>query len=539
MAATKAKLIDVFGNEIGPVRPAARMGGGRAFEAASNKNQSLTGWRPPRTSPQDALSADRPDMMPRIQDLARNNPWAASAITKKVDGIVGTGINFSSKPDALALGLTEEEAVDLASAIEDFWRAHVNDVEHRCDATMRLDGVGLMALAVRHWLQSGEALATICWRERGGQSHTAIKLIHSDRLRQPMGKMPTPYFRDGLELGKDGEALAYNFSEAHPDDRTAYSKRYASKRIQKFNQDGSRRVLHHFLGGDVGEIRGRPPMAPITKKLRQLGKFDEVELDAAILNAVLAAFVTSDSPDNILGELLEDEDHGKAKVEQLLDAMEVNRSLQRTQNPIEIPGVRLGQLAIGESINFTNPARPSGNYESFELAALRNIASAFGVSVEWLTGDYSKLSYSGFRGSMLNVWRGITSERSGFISSFVAPWFCAVVEEGIATGKIFVPRHAVSFWKNKSAYCKGRWLGPGRGSADPLKDAKAAEIGLGTGLVTMEDELAAVGKDYEDQMKRLEQEIKDHERIGLIHPRLQGKQSELLETNPDEDKDNE
>jgi lambda family phage portal protein len=539
MAATKAKLIDVHGNELESVRPAARMGTGRAFEAADNRHQVMSGWRPPRTSPQDAISMDRPGMMPRVEDLARNNPWATSAITKKIDGIIGTGLTFSSKPDAKALGLNDEEVTELASEIESFWRAHVNDIEHRCDASMRLDGAGLMALAVRHWLQQGDAIGTICWRERGGESHTAIKLIHSARLRQPMAQMPTPLFRDGIELGKDGEALFYHFNEVHPDDRSATSKRYQTKRVPKFNRDGSRRVLHHFSAGDIGEIRGRSPLAPIVKKLRQLGKFDEAELQAATLNAVLAAFIQSDADHNVISELLQDDQDGPARMNKYLDGLEVNRDMFRKEHPIEIPGVRLSQLAVGESVNFTNPARPSGNYESFEMAALRNIASAFGVSVEWLTGDYSKLSYSGWRGAMLNVWRGLTSERAGFISSFVKPWFAAVIEEGIGRGKIKVPAHAVPFWSNKSAYCKGRWLGPGRGSADPYKDAKAAEIDLALGRITLADDLAERGIDYDTHMDQLDREIKDHAQRGRTHPHLQGIRSGPLEKEPEEDKKDE
>jgi hypothetical protein len=44
---------------------------------------------------------------------------------------------------------------------------------------------GLLALAFRHRLMDGEALAAILWLPRGGRYATAIQVIDPDRLSNP------------------------------------------------------------------------------------------------------------------------------------------------------------------------------------------------------------------------------------------------------------------------------------------------------------------------------------------------------------------
>ncbi|WP_068312761.1 phage portal protein [Polycladidibacter hongkongensis] len=495
------------------------LGGRGAYEAASRTHPALSGYYAPRVSPQAALEADREPLSARVADLSRNNPWASAAVRRKVDGIIGAGLNFSSRPDAISLGISQDAAKQLARQIESHWRASIEDLEHRCDAAGRLSGGQIMALALRHSLWHGDALARLRFLPRGGVSNIAVELIHSQQLAQPTGQLETTRFRDGIELDRFGGPVAYHFLGAHPDDGLVLP-REKSVRVPRYDRDGSRRVLHYFYAGDIGEIRGRSPVAPIVKKLRQLGKFDEAELQAATLNATLAAFIESSADHSVLAELLGENDDGRAAA-QYMDTLAVEREGHHKDHPIQMDGVQVMQLATGEKVNFTNPARPSSSYDAFEMAALRNIASAFDLSVEMLTGDYSKLSYSGWRGAMLNVWRGFTCERAGFVAQFCRPWLAAVIEDGIASGAIAPPKGAASFWQRPTAYVAGQWLGPGRGSADPAKDARALAQNLALGRTTLTQALAEDGIDYDDQSEQLAREIADHEARGLVHPRLQ------------------
>lgn len=515
-------LIDRHGAPLSmSARRVTAYGSRGAYEAASLSSQSHGNWRPNRYAPQSALSADRNMMVARTEDMGRNNPWASAALQRKLEMVIGKGWKFTSQPNARRLGITKKQAKKLGDQIEDWWNAFCADTELRNDTTQRESVAMQMGSAFRHCLLDGDAFGRLHYLERGAEVNTALELIHSARCRQPVGKPDEDRFRDGIELGRHNEAIAYWFTVAHPNDTQALFRQQQSVRIAKYDADRTRRILHYFTPQEPGEFRGRSLLAPIVKKLRQLSQFDEAELQAATLNAILAAFVETDADHNVIERLIGEADtpaDADANVAAYLDGVEAQRLVHWEKNRPSLEGVRFMQTAIGEKINFTNPARPSAGYDKFEMAALRNIASAFNISLEMLTADYSKLSYSGWRGAITNVWRGVTCERSGFEATWVKPWHRVVIEEGIARGKIQVPRGAPSFWDMPSAYLNGTWLGPGRGTADPYKEARADEVELSLGTKTKRKILAERGEDYDEHMESLESEIVDHRRRGMRHP---------------------
>lgn len=228
-----SSLIDKHGAPLNAERPrpSARSFGGRAFEAASLSNKSIGRWRPGRRSPQSALSADRDIISARTEDLDRNNPWASAALQRKLEMVIGSGWKFTSLPDHKRLGITKEQAKELGTEIEAWWKVHCSDTELRNDAAMRESVAMQMGSAFKHRLVTGDALGRIHYVERGAESHTAVELIHSARLKQPTGKLASEKLRDGVELGEFNEAIAYWFTTAHPNDAVAPFKDKQSVRI--------------------------------------------------------------------------------------------------------------------------------------------------------------------------------------------------------------------------------------------------------------------------------------------------------------------
>ena len=520
-------LIDVHGAPLraDPPRANARLGGS-AYEAASMTASSHGKWRPRRHAPQHALARERGPIVARTEDNDRNNPWAVAGLDRKLEMVIGKGWTFTSSPDAKMLGITSKQAKGLGDQIEAWIATYCSDSELRNDAAMRESVAMQMGSAFRHCLVSGDAFGVIRYLDRGGECHTALELLHSSRCAQPVGKTETDTFRDGIELGSYGEAKAYWFTAAHPADPLASFNKQTSHRVPKYDEDGTRRVLHYFTPKSPGEIRGRSLLTPLVKKLRQLVKYDEKELEAATLNAILAAFIETDANHSVIERLLGESEMDGAAGQDLVagyfDVLRATSDAHYEAHPAGIDGVRVMQTAIGEKVSFPPPSRPSAGYDKFEAAALRNFSSLMGISTEMLMGDYSKLSYSGWRGAITNVWRGVTCERSGFEALWVRPWFRVVIEEGIARGKILVPTGVPSFWEKPAAYLAGTWLGPGRGSADPYKDARADEIELSLGTKTLRKILAERGEDYDAHMEQLDNEIADHKARKRQHPSERG-----------------
>lgn len=120
-----------------------------------------------------------------------------------------------------------------------------------------------------------------------------------------------------------------------------------------------------------------------------------------------------------------------------------------------------------------NAARPQSNFESFESAALRNIAAATGLSTQQVTQDWSDVNYSSARAAMLEAWKTLTRRRDDFAIGFAQPIACAFVEEIHDIETLPLPQNAPDFLSAKAAYSRAYWMGPGRGWVDPVAEKKA------------------------------------------------------------------
>ncbi|MDH5528278.1 MAG: phage portal protein, partial [Nitrospirota bacterium] len=69
---------------------------------------------------------------------------------------------------------------------------------------------------------------------------------------------------------------------------------------------------------------------------------------------------------------------------------------------------------------------------------------------------------------------------------------------------------------NPQARCRAKWIGPGRGWVDPVKEAKAADMRIQSGISTYEQECAEQGLDWEEQFEQRAREKQRMEDLGLV-----------------------
>src|SRR5690606_6581458 len=120
----------------------------------------------------------------------------------------------------------------------------------------------------------------------------------------------------------------------------------------------------------------------------------------------------------------------------------------------------------------------------------------------------------------LGVGRSDGADRHAFAQGFARPIFAAWLEEAIARGEVKLPPGAPDFWEAKAAYCRCRWIGPGRGWVDPVKEAQASQIRMEIGLSTLEDEAAEQGRDYQEIIDQRARERREWAAAGLPDPNL-------------------
>ena len=114
----------------------------------------------------------------------------------------------------------------------------------------------------------------------------------------------------------------------------------------------------------------------------------------------------------------------------------------------------------------------------------------------------------------METWRFFLGRRQ-----FLATYWCDPVkelwlEEAVNAGEVDAP----DFYENRRAYSRARWIGPGRGWVDPVKEAQAARLRREGLISTLEQECAEQGQDYEEILDQAASEKALLEELGLTGP---------------------
>jgi lambda family phage portal protein len=165
----------------------------------------------------------------------------------------------------------------------------------------------------------------------------------------------------------------------------------------------------------------------------------------------------------------------------------------------------------GDKFTGFDPKRPNPAFGQFLENAFRIIAVALDMPYELLLKDFSKTNYSSARASMLEAWRAFYRRRDRFAAGFMDPVYWLFLEEQANAGLIDAP----DLYENRRAYSACRWVGPGKGWVDPVKEAQAAILRIRSGLSTLEDECAEQGRYWIEVLEQLAREQDVIAELGL------------------------
>jgi lambda family phage portal protein len=488
-----------------------------AYTAGEPMSQDLGTWLPGLTTPDDEVAGARDVAVGRIRDLVRNNGWASGLVRREIDMAIGAQFRLSHKPDWRALGISPEAAAEWSAEAEALFRGWALDPRRYCDVGRRLTFPALMGQIYRHYVVDGDGLAALYWLpERGGDWATAVRVLDPDRLSNPAGRPDSPTLSRGVEMDDLGAPIAYHIRNAHPGDGRPDAQRMSWTRSPRETPWGRPVTLHHYDCDRAGQTRGMSRLAPIVEALKMRHQHHRLELQAAVLNAIFAAFIESPFDHSLLQDALSDQRYanGAGVVQGYQDL----RKAFHDERRLMLGGVRIPTLFPGERFNFTAATRPNVAFAAFEAAGLRNIAAATGQSYEQVSQDWSQVNYSSARAALLEIWRGLTVRRETFSQAVPTLVFVAVLEEAVMSGRLRLPKGAPAFHAALPAYTASRWIGPGRGWVDPVKEAEAARIRMENGLSTLEDEAAEQGRDYQEIIAQRARERREWAAAGLPEP---------------------
>jgi len=527
MKTNDVRILGANGQPLPPSRPkyGALNGTGRVpYDAADTFSDQMADWQPPLWSSDNEINIYRDRMVSRIRDMTRNDGWASGTVTRILDNAVGAVFRPIFKPDYRYLaqltgnaGFSAEWAAEYSRYMDAMWRTWADDEGRWCDMERKQTVSQMLRLALRHKLVDGDSLVLMHYdtaRLGYGQASfaTMMQVIDPDRLSNPQQVYDMLDIRGGVEIDANGAPCAYHIREAHVGDWYAGDKTMTWKRIPRETSWGRPIVIHDYDHERAGQHRGISIFAPVVQRLKMLIKYDQTELESAILNAMFGAFIQSPYDPAMVEEALGEGDSLGAYQEDRIDFHKDRRiSLHG--------GAGMSILFPGETVNTINAARPYSNFSVFQDAFLRNIAAQTGLSTQQITQDWSSVNYSSARAAMLEAWKTLTRRRHEFAIGTCQRIATCFVEEIHSLGGVPLPAGAPDFLEARTAYSHAKWIGPGRGWVDPVAEKKGAILGLDAGMSTLEMETNEnVGEDYELLLEQRAVEINQMRRLGLPLP---------------------
>lgn len=465
------------------------------YVGASRSRRPTKEWRTSGGSADADLLIDLPTLRDRSRDLIRNEPLAAGAINTVVTSVVGAGLTVKPSIDRVVLEMDEAEAEAWEQQAAREFRLWGESTE--CDITGTQVFTELQDLAFRSTLENGDTFALMAFKERSGSLFgTKVQLIEADRVANPQSKADTATLKAGVELDDDGRAVAFHVMKTHPGDRGRINRQ--TDRVPALSKSGRRLMLHLYRKLRIGQNRGVPYLSAVIEPLKQLGRYTEAELMAAVVAGMFTVFVKTENGDADLNPMEPTEEVGG-------DASDSDYKLAN--------GAMVG-LAAGESIETANPGRPNGAFDPFVQAILRQVGVALELPFEILIKHFTK-SYSAARTSLLEAWRFFRARRAWLVIAFCQPVYETVIEEAIARGRLAAP----GFFDDeliRKAYLGTRWSGPAPGQIDPQKEAQAAVIRVENGFSTLDEETTGLtGGDWQQNHRQQVKEKKARDEDGL------------------------
>ena len=502
----KMNLLDRAIAVVSPERAVRRVAARTALEFANSgygnyganlSKKSMRGWMYHGGSPKEDIEDNLDVLRQRSRDAYMGIPTASAALKTMRTNVVAGGLMPSPQIDADYLRLTNEQAEALqAQILREFALWADTPV---CDADRVDNFYKLQQLAFLSYLMNGDAFALLPMKEQPGQPYSLrVRVIEADRVCSPdsydrlvpcevKGRRVHSIVQ-GVETDADGMVIAYWICNQHP--LSSLSNQAGAlewTRVEAYGSSGRPNVLHVMNRERAGQRRGVPILAPVLEALKQLGRYTEAEITAAVISAMFTVFIQSATVQNgkPIGEAL--------PPEQLIDAQD--------QGTIELGNGAIVALNPGETVEFAKPEHPNSGYDAFFNAMVKEIGAALEIPPEVLEKQFTQ-NFSSARGSLNEFWRTCGMQRDWFSDDFCQPVYEAWLAEAVARGRIKAP----GFFGDpaiRKAYADCKWNGPSRTALNPSQEVEAAIKRVDAGFSTAEEETAQLtGGDYNRNIRK-------------------------------------
>ncbi len=466
---------------------------GRVRHSAATRNGAIGKWAVKKISHMSERM-DRETVTDRAVDVAINDPNAASCVDSMAVGIVGTGLTPQSAPPSEILGWNSETTSLFQRQQELAWTLWAKEA----DAKGRLQFWELELLSVYNFLMKGEFFRQpVMLDEPHRLFSLAIQTIDPERIQTPPGKISDKTLRDGITLGRRGNATHFHVRENSVSSLpTAGYATFKTIPAWIAHRPG---MLHGFLQKFDEQIRGVSPLAPALKLFKDLGDYYDFELIGAIVAASFPVFIETAHPEAM------------ANVSRTPYA-DVDKEEDRHQELV--PG-QVAYGTLGQRPHVLKNNRPNDSFAVFTERILRSAGAAMGIPYEIISKDFSKTNFASARAALLEAARVFSLYQKWLVGRFSHPCWEMVQEEAFLRGIVTIPKGSPDFYTARHLYTMAKWRPQRRGHVDPQREINSAVTAMDNNIMT----LAQISSEYDGEWdENIKQRAREKKLIATQMP---------------------
>jgi capsid protein len=291
----------------------------------------------------------------------------------------------------------------------------------------------------------------------------------------------------GVEIDTRGRHIAYHVQEFDGEE-------ISFRRIPVVGEKSGRQISWMIYGGDklLSNVRGIPLLGNVLYMLKDLDRYKDSELRAAVVNSLFPMFISREkegAPNRgvIAGTGRYADEGTPAAVEAEKQVASGGTSAPQKMVEEMAPGTILDRLAPGEKPVSLEAQRPNVNYANFEKTIISGIAWSKNIPPEIAVMQFGS-SYSAARQASNEYSINLRFQTSKNAKDFFLIYQEFIIQSALL-GQLDLPgllscAFDPAQWKLKAAWLKCEWSGLSRPSVDIQKEANAMKKLLDLGVIT-------------------------------------------------------
>jgi capsid protein len=450
----------------------------------------------------------------RSKQLFTENLYARGLIRRLITNEINKGLALEATPDAMILGISDEDADNFAETIErrfSIWAKTQNLCDYK--KTMTFGAIQRQARLMA--IVSGDVLVILRINQNGTPN---IELIDAENVQTPTNKdflrevkNRGNKIQDGVEISKSGQHIAYFVIDE--------LGKYIRIPVNASKTGRKQAFLYYGTEKMINDVRGQSLLALTIQSFKEVDRYRDAEQRAAVVNAMIATWI--EKGENKMSSL--PLSSGAVRKDKI--SADGNTGANRdVQTSSYMPGMVFQELQHGEKVHSYDTKRPNVNFAVFEEAIINAIAWANEIPPEIMTLGFSS-NYSASQAAISEFKMYLDKVRDdlgdNLLSQVYQDFFLSeVLNDNIkATG--FLEAYRIGKWDIVGGWQLSCWAGAIKPTINMLNTLKAYQGYVGEGWITRDRAARDItGMKFSKVVQQLARENK--ELVTALQPLIDG-----------------